>query len=157
MCERSVGSKYCTPQKNIGPDNPTCQQLNKTQIQHRKRKREEKDIWKWKSRCRNKGEWDELSEMRWVRWVERDEGSEMSGERWVEWRELSQMWWVESDVVSWVRCGELDDMNPRCNLCLACFVWVFVVYVREVYMWVSVCIRGRWVNEWVWRSVCERV
>ena len=28
----------------IGPDNPTCKQFNKTQIQDRKRNREEKDI-----------------------------------------------------------------------------------------------------------------
>ena len=32
---------------------------------------------------------------------------------------------VESDVVS--EEVEFDDMNPRCNLCLACFVLIFVV------------------------------
>ena len=53
----------------------------------------------------------------------------------------------------WVRRVELDDMNPCFNLCLACFVWVFVVYVCEVYMCASVCIRlSMCVCEWV----CER-
>ena len=102
--------------------------------------------------------------MSWVRWVERDELREMSGERWVEWHEFSQMWWA--------RRVELDDMNPRCNLCLGpwllclsiCGLCPWGLYVSEcmykikcVCVCENECVRGRWVDEWVWRSVCERV
>ena len=104
-----------------------------------------------------------------MRWVERDEVSEMSWARWVEWdewREMSWVTWVESDVVSeesWVRWYEPSLQLVPCLLCLSiCGLCPWGLYVSECMykikcVCVSECVRGRWVDEWVWRSVCERV
>ena len=89
--------------------------------------------------------------MRWVRWVQRVEGSEMSG-----------VTWVESDVVSeesWVRWYEPTLQLVFCLLCWSiCGLCPWGLYVSEcMYKIQCVCEREMSRQVSVKECVCERV